>query len=121
MKILADVHIAPRNVESLRAMGYDVVRVTDRLPPNADDASIVALAIAERRVILTQDLDFSALVALGGSTVPSVLSLRLSSASVEHVDKALARVLPQVEADALRGAIIAIEEDRIRVRRLPLE
>lgn len=120
MKILADLHIAPRTVEHLRTLGHDAVRVTDLLPAAADDLEIVATAVAENRIILTQDLDFSALVALSGETKPSVISLRLGSASVEFVNDALTHVLPNIEADLSRGAIATVEDDRIRVRCLPI-
>ena len=71
MRILADVHISPRTVKYLRSLGHDTVRVSDALAPSAADYEIVAEAIRDRRFILTQDLDFSAIVALSGRTVPS--------------------------------------------------
>ena len=64
MRLLADLHIAPRTVEFLRTLGHDVCRVTDLLPANASDESIVERAAQERRTILTQDLPFSLIVAL---------------------------------------------------------
>jgi predicted nuclease of predicted toxin-antitoxin system len=65
MKLLADVHISPRTVTFLRGLGHDVVRVgPDYLRPTASDANIVAAAITDERIIVTQDVDFSALVAL---------------------------------------------------------
>jgi len=71
VRLLEDLHIAPRTVEHLRRLGHDVVRVSDVLPTTASDESIVARAIEEGRVIVTQDLDFSAIIALSGGRVPS--------------------------------------------------
>jgi predicted nuclease of predicted toxin-antitoxin system len=68
MKLLADVHISPRTVTFLRGLGHDVVRVgPDYLRSTASDADIVAAAITDERIIVTQDVDFSAIVALSGS------------------------------------------------------
>jgi len=120
MKLLADVHISPRTVRFLRERGHDAIRVGEVLTANAPDDAIVACATRERRVILTQDLDFSALVALAGGSGPSVVSLRLSSSRVEHVNAVLEHVLPQIEAAVQKGAIIAVEEGRIRRRDLPI-
>lgn len=120
MRILADVHISPRTVEKLRALGHDVVRVGEVLLATSTDDEIVAEAVRDQRVVLTQDLDFSALVALSGRTGPSVLSLRLSSARVETVNDCLERVLPMVEADLEAGAIVTVEDARVRVRSLPV-
>jgi predicted nuclease of predicted toxin-antitoxin system len=121
MRILADVHISPRTVESLRSLGHDVERVGERIPATAADAEIVAAAIRDDRIILTQDLDFSAIVALSGRAAPSVVSLRLTSSRIENVNERLALLLPQLEADLLSGAIVTVEDARIRTRRLPVE
>jgi predicted nuclease of predicted toxin-antitoxin system len=121
MRLLADLHIAPRTVEFLRALSYHVCRVTDLLPANASDGEIVERAAQEHRVILTQDLDFSSIIALSGRQTPSLLSLRLNSSKVEIVNAVLQRVLPVLESDLERGAIVTIEDQRIRLRRLPLD
>jgi predicted nuclease of predicted toxin-antitoxin system len=120
MRLLAGMHIAPRTVAWLRSLDHDVRRVSELLPATASDATIVTAAIREERSILTQDLDFSALVALSGRTVPSVISLRLSSSRVERVNAALAAVLPGLEQDLRDGALVTVEDGRVRRRRLPL-
>lgn len=79
MKLLADLHISPRTVEHLRSLGHDVIRVSERMPATATDLEIVQFAEREGRALLTQDLDFSAIVALSGRRWPSIVSLRLSS------------------------------------------
>lgn len=120
VRLLVDVNVAPRTAAHLRAHGHDVVRVTEALEPTTPDALLVAFAIAERRVIVTQDLDFSALVALSRELGPSVVSLRLGSARIEHVNSRLLRALNSTEADLARGAIVTVEDERIRVRAVPI-
>jgi predicted nuclease of predicted toxin-antitoxin system len=66
MRLLADMHIAPRTVTFLRSLGHDVVRVDALLSPTATDEDVANTAAREARYILTQDLDFSAIVALSG-------------------------------------------------------
>jgi len=108
-------------VRFLRSLGHDVVRVDELLQSIATDEAIVAAASREGRSILTQDLDFSAVVALSGRTTPSVISLRLSSSRVERVNAVLQEVLPGVEQDLLHGAIVTVQDGRVRLRRLPVE
>jgi len=120
VRLLADLNIAPRTVAFLRSLGHDVVRVDQALPPGADDSSIVASARQGGRVILTQDLDFSAIVALSGQSAPSVISLRLASSRVEKVNALLQVVLPGLEPDVRAGAIITVDEHRVRRRALPI-
>jgi predicted nuclease of predicted toxin-antitoxin system len=120
MRLLADVHISPRSVIFLRGLGHDVLRVGDVLPANAADSEIVAFAERESRCVLTQDLDFSAIIALAGGKSPSLISLRLSSSRVDLVNSVLARVLPAVEDQVIQGSIVTVEDQRIRVRSLPI-
>ena len=79
MRLLADLHIAPRTVEYLKSLGHDVVRVSQVLLPTSPDHEIIAYAARDRRAILTQDLDFSAEIAVSGQAYPSVVLLRLSA------------------------------------------
>ena len=121
MRLLADLHISPRTVEFIRALGHDVIRVSEVLPANSTDERIVAYALTEQRVILTQDLDFSSIVALSGKALPSLLILRLTSSRIEHVNSVLERILLNVENDLATGAIVTVKDKRIRRRRLPIE
>jgi predicted nuclease of predicted toxin-antitoxin system len=50
MRLLADLHIAPRTVQFLRQLGHDVARVSDLAPPTLPDADIVSLAIHEEGI-----------------------------------------------------------------------
>lgn len=121
MRLLADLHISPRTVAFLCTLGHEVVRVDAILPKTASDEEIVAAARDSGRSVLTQDLDFSAIVALSGARTPSLITLRLASSRVEHVNEVLARVLPQIEEDLVRGAAVTVEEGAIRRRALPIE
>ncbi len=120
MKILADAHISPRTVRFLRSCGHEVVRLSEVLPSDARDSELIEYARAHKRVILTQDLDFSAIIALSKQSLPSVISLRLSDSRVEAVNLLLERVLPRLEREVADGALISVGEERVRIRRLPL-
>jgi len=121
MKLLADLHISPRTVAFLRTKGHDVVRVDAILPNTASDEEIVTVARDSGRSVLTQDLDFSAIVALSGARTPSLITLRLASSRVEHVNEVLETVLPRIEEDLIRGTAVTVEEGAIRRRALPIE
>src|SRR5207245_7007824 len=82
VRLLADLNIAPRTVSFLRSLGHDVQRVGDVLAPSATDHEIVEYARRDGRSVVTQDLDFSAIVALSGQAAPSLISLRLASSGI---------------------------------------
>jgi predicted nuclease of predicted toxin-antitoxin system len=83
VKLLVDLNVAPRTARFLREIGHDVIRVGASIAPESADADLVAFARAQSRVIVTHDLDFSALVALSRLHVPSVVTLRLSTGEIE--------------------------------------
>lgn len=120
MRLVADLHIAPRTVEYLTSLGHDIVRVSQVLSPTSPDHEIIAYAAKDRRAILTQDLDFSAEIAVSRQAYPSVILLRLSSSRIESVNLILSTVLPTLEEDVQNGALITVEDHRVRRRRLPL-
>ena len=71
-------------------------------------------------VVLTCDLDFSALLATSGAAGPSVLQVRAQDVFPESLGAQVVRVLHE-QSDALEsGAIITIDELAARVRILPI-
>ncbi len=120
LRLLADVHISPLTVSELKTIGYEVYRITDFLSASASDTEIVELALQKEAVIITQYLDFSALVAQGGMSNPSIVSLRVSNASPDHISKILKTVLPEIETELEEGVIVSIEDTEYRLRKLPI-
>ncbi|MEW6448675.1 MAG: DUF5615 family PIN-like protein [Bacillota bacterium] len=96
------------------------MRVSDALPYNASDQQILEYARTQQMVIITQDLDFSVLLAVANASGPSLISLRLGTAEPRAVAALLLRILPTVEAELLKGAIISVTEQKLRVRLLPV-
>ena len=120
LKFIADIHISPLTVKALQNKGYDIVRITDKLPATASDKEIIQLAHQEKAVIITQDLDFSAIIAQSGLNGPSVVSLRVANAKPDIIARLLITVLPLIETELAVGAIISIDEREYRVKKLPV-
>ena len=120
IRLLADVHISPKTVGDLQKQGYEIIRSLEVLPANAPDINILEFARTENWVILTQDLDFSMLVALSRYSQPSLITLRLSSAKPDIVTQKLLDVLPQIEEALQEGSAITIQDESIRIRKLPV-
>jgi predicted nuclease of predicted toxin-antitoxin system len=120
IRLLADVHISPKTVADLQKQGYETMRSSEFLPANAPDINILEFARTENWVVLTQDLDFSMLVALSRYSQPSLITLRLSSAKPDIVTQKLLDVLPQIEEALQEGSAITIQDESIRIRKLPV-
>ncbi len=120
MRIIADVHIRPATVQHLNSLGHDVIRSSEILPEEAPDQEIIERAVATGRVILTEDLDFTDIIAISGATQPSLITLRLTDASADYVNRILEYVLPGLEQLVTTGIIATVEDERVRIRELPV-
>jgi predicted nuclease of predicted toxin-antitoxin system len=120
MRLLADLHISPLTITFLKSLGHDVIRVSEILALNASDELIIETARRESRIILTQDLDFSRLIAISRQAAPSLISLRLKSSRIEYVNAVLSRVLPALEAEGMEASVVSVEDAAIRRRSLPI-
>ena len=120
LRFLADVHISPLTVAALKLQGYDILRSTDLLLATAADVDILELARVEGRIIITQDLDFSMLIAVGKYNQPSLVTLRLSSAKPDVITQRLLEVLPQLEEELTQGSALTIDDNSVRIRKLPI-
>jgi predicted nuclease of predicted toxin-antitoxin system len=120
MRLLCDMGVALRVVQWLRQHGHDAAHLRDEGLQRLPNGDIFKKARAEGRALITCDLDFGDIVAASGGQLPSVIVLRLRNMSAEHVIERLARVLEDSGNAILAGAVIAVEEDRHRVRNLPL-
>ena len=119
-KFIADIHISPLTVNELQKRGYDIIRVSDKLPATSSDKEIIHLAYQEKTVIVTQDLDFSAIIAQSGLNGPSVISLRVANAKPDIITRILITMLPLIEAELREGAIVSIDEKEYRIKKLPV-
>ena len=71
-------------------------------------------------MVITFDLDFGDILALGVLDKPSVIVLRLSDERPTFVNGRLASVLGERLPELEAGSLILIEDARYRLRRLPL-
>ncbi|WP_017319094.1 DUF5615 family PIN-like protein [Mastigocladopsis repens] len=120
MKFLADMGISLRTVAWLRDAGYDTVYLREEDLQRLPDDEILLKARTEGRIVLTVDLDFAQLLAVGGETLPSVILFRLGNENYETIHERLTKVLSQCRQDLETGAIVSVSNETFRVRRLPI-
>lgn len=121
MKLLLDANLSPEVGRRLKEAGHDAIHVADIELLTAADPEILRAAAQEKRILLTADSDFGALLALGSLASPSVLLLR----SADHLRpgeqaELIAANLPQISEDLEKGAIVSLTRDRLRIRELPI-
>lgn len=120
MKIIADVNVSRRVVEKLRGEGIDVIRSTDLLDARATDTEILAEATRLGAIVMSHDQDFTALLATRNAVGPSLINLRVSYVDIDRLTRKIVDVLSLTKDDLASGAIVTIEDTRVRVHRLPV-
>lgn len=115
MRLLADENIPGPMVTALRDVGHDVLWIAEAMP-STDDRSVLALAAAEQRVLLTFDKDFGELAFRHGLPASSgVVLLRVPI----HPATATAIATRALDsASDFVGRFVVVEEHRIRERPL---
>lgn len=117
MKILADMGISPVTVAFLRKLGHEAVRLPEVGLERRSDADVIAYAMRQGQVVLTFDLDYPALLALNPTSRVSAIIFRTLSAEPEWINQRLVESLPLMTAALTEGAIVGVEDHRIRVHR----
>jgi len=120
MRFLADAGISPKTVEFLKQLGHEAAHVRELGMQRATDREIIDRARLENRVVVTFDLDFGEIVALGVRDRPSVILFRLEDETADAVNRRLALVLAEQSKALASGALVLVESARYRIRNLPI-
>lgn len=105
----------------LRNTGHDALHLRDEGLQRMPDHEIFAKAAAENRIVLTFDLDFAEIAAAAGSQWPSVIIFRLHNARADYVCQRLSAAISVAEEALKAGAIVVLEDTRVRLRPLPIK
>ena len=120
MKLLVDMNLSPSWVDRLARHGFDAVHWSTIGAATAPDVEIVTWANEHEFVLITNDLDFSAILAAGAADGPSVVQIRTQDLLSDIVVSTVAQALEAHRESIERGALLSIDEAGTRVRVLPL-
>ena len=120
MKLVIDMNLSPRWVEALAEEGINAVHWSKIGSASASDKELMTWAKGNEHIVLTHDLDFGAILASTNAAAPSVLQLRFQDLTPLHAKKIVLRILKDYELELEHGALISMDEDKARIRILPL-
>ena len=108
-------------VRGLREANHNTVHLRDEHLIRLPDPLIVAKAVAENRIVLIFDLDFGDILAATRSEIPSVIIFRLRNQTPAAVNPRLFQVIAECAPELAHGAIVIVEDEGFRLRRLPIQ
>jgi predicted nuclease of predicted toxin-antitoxin system len=121
MKLLFDMNLSPLLALLLRNIGWETIHWSTVGDPGATDRTIMEWARKNGYCVVTNDLDFGAILAATDAECPSVVQIRTHDVSPSHIKPILINVLQQYKNHLEDGALVSVDERRARVRLLPLK
>ena len=120
MKILIDMNLSPKLVEKLSNRGISSAHWFNIGAPDAKDTEIMEYARDNNYIVLTYDLDFSAILSATHGQKPSVVQMRAQRFHTEQTVELLVAALLQSADELEKGAILTVDIQKSRLRLLPL-
>ena len=115
MKFLLDVCVSSRSLQGfLTERGHDVLSAV-AVDPRAGDERLLALALQDERVLVTEDKDFGELIFV--RRLPHGPIVRLAELTVDQQVGGMAELLDRHAAELAGPVVITITRGRIRIRR----
>ena len=121
MRFLIDMNLTPMWVDFLADAGHQAVHWSSIGAPDAPDRDLMAHAAAASMVILTQDLDFGTLLALGRAAAPSVIQFRAQAVLPEDLGPQLLAAIAAAGRHLESGVLVTVDPDAHRITILPID
>ena len=122
MKFLLDQNVSPALVGLLADADHLAEHVRDLGMREAPDDVVLAAARDADAVLISADTDFGELLARSNANGPSVILLRRQEGRrASKIASLIVANLKAVADDLASGAIVVLDDDRVRIRSLPLQ
>ncbi len=119
-RILLDQGLPRTAVKILRDTGWDVLHTGDIGLSRASDQEILAYARLEKRVIITLDADFHAILAVQNAKSPSVIRIRYEGVKGRELANLIETIWPKIQTQLESGAMVTVTRKSIRIRKIPI-
>ena len=119
MQLIIDMNLSPNWVQVLKEGGIEAIHWSELGAQDALDATILGYALEHAYIVLTHDLDFSAILASTNIQKPSVVQIRSTNVSPAAIGKQVIAALVQMTVELADGALVTVEPQKTRLRLLP--
>lgn len=122
MRFLVDNALSYVLAKNLKEAGHNAVHVREFNLQSASDEEIFQKAIQEERIIISADTDFGTLLSIKNRSTPSVILFRHNSERrPEKQASLILKNLPSIKESLEKGSIVVFEQERLRIRSLPIQ
>lgn len=116
MRFLVDECTGPSVARWLREAGHDVFSVYEE-DRGIDDDTVIARAVAENRIIVTNDKDFGEKVYRDGQIHAGIVLLRLHDDTASGKTTAVRRLL-ESHVSRVEGSFVVVTDKQVRFARI---
>jgi predicted nuclease of predicted toxin-antitoxin system len=120
VKILIDMNLSPQWTQVFAKYEIKSVHWSAVGDARATDNVIMEWAKVNDYIVFTNDLDFGAMLAATQAETPSVIQVRTQDVLPVYLESLIIQVLRQFDLQLESGALITVDENRSRVRILPI-
>lgn len=116
MKFKVDENLPELVRDALVALGHDAHTVADEHLAGAPDALVLQACMAEDRILITLDRDFSDIRVYRPGTYPGIRVLRPEKQTFAKVAALVQAGLRLASVEPVRGQLWTIDDKRVRIR-----
>jgi predicted nuclease of predicted toxin-antitoxin system len=116
LRLKLDENLPQRAEQALRGLGHDVETALSEGLAGAEDPSLLSACIAEDRILVTLDLDFSDIREYPPGSHRGVWVLRPAQQSFDAVVRLVLAGVKLAAMERTAGQLWVIDERRVRIR-----
>ena len=116
MRFKIDENLPIEARDLLLRAGHEAETVVDEDLSGTPDLQIASVCLAERRAIVTLDLDFADIRSYPPADYAGIIVLRLSRQDKPAVLSLLQRLVQPLQVEQLDGRLWIVDQHRIRIR-----
>jgi len=114
MRFKLDENLDVRLASLFEDARHEAKTVLDEGLSGRSDEAIYAVCLAERRILITLDLDFSNPIRFPPAATEGIVILRPSRPVIHTARTLLQEILPELTSPAVRGKLWIVEPGRLR-------
>ncbi len=115
MRLKLDENLDVRLAPWLRSVGHDAQSIREENLSGAPDERVFEIAAAEKRSLVTLDLDFSDPLHFPPAKTAGTIVLRVPVPSLAMIRLLLDQALERARTETLEGKIWIVEPGRVRI------